>query len=181
MQYPSLQELYDKAEGEELLVLRRSPRSILGFIISALFSFIVVCLIVYNFGGLRLPIDLALFRFLGPHVLFIVPIGIGLEALRRFHNDLWIIERTRIIHKGGRIALNYSVPVIKFGDVRGKQVAQTVFGRIFDYGDIELGTAAHDDTELKIQGIRAPTKLVKLLDELTRDARSGGPDEFNRL
>ena len=152
--YPTADDLLT-SHDEPMLELKRSPRSMLGFLSLAAFLFIVVTIIVYFFGSYTFA-------------LYIVPIGFGVEAARRYHDDLYVFEDEKITHQGGRLSLQYSVPAIRYIDIRAISVTQSFTGRIFDYGNVELNTAAQDQGEVYLEGIRAPDELAYIVEEIRR-------------
>jgi len=166
--YPTLEEALQRKEQKEriLFQFRRSWYSILGYFITALLALLFTVLLIYLFGHLRIPTTVPVLRSLSVYFLLIVPIGIVLEGLRQYHDDLYIFEGERVIHKGGRLSINYAVPTIKYADLRSIGVHQSIFGRIFDYGDVILETAALDDSELSLGGVRHPFELAEFVDSL---------------
>jgi len=173
--YPTIDELTEKKKQDErvLFEFRRSWYSILGYFITSLLVLLVVLLLIYFLGHLRLPTEIPILSSLSVYYLLIVPIGIALEGLRQYHDDLYIFEKETVMHKGGRLSINYAVPTIKYFDLRSVEVRQSIFGRIFDYGDVVLETAALDDSELTIGGARHPFEIADLADSLRNLALSG--------
>jgi len=155
MQYPTSEQLL-KRNGKVLLQVHRSFRSFLDMIALAIFTFIVIALLTYLIGETRLPI-----RWLG-----LIPAGILLEIGRRYYDQLWVIERDRINHYCGRLSLSYSVPAVRYTDIRAITIDQNIIGRILDYGNIQIGTAGTDGFEMIIKGVRSPEILADVLDEL---------------
>lgn len=119
-------------------------------------------------------------KHLSPRLIAIIPLLILLELLRRLHNDLYIFGMHRLTHLRGRLSFSYNVPVIKYADIRAINVMQDFWGRVFNYGDIAIGTAAHDGNELVISGVNAPVELATLLDQLRSQSMSVEAQEFNR-
>lgn len=147
-------EKYKHPEQKILLEINRSPRSILGYILAALCPILIGYIFVQIFESWS-------YMWLATGSLFI-----ALEALRVYHDDLYVFDREKITHKGGRLSLTYEVPVIRYSDIRSIEVVQSVAGRLFDYGNISLGTASHEGEEMSIEGVRNPNELGIALDEL---------------
>ncbi len=163
--YPTIEELLSKAEGEKLLEVKRSLRSILSGVALFLGSLILVIVINIFFHESSLPL-----RWLG-----LIPLGVLVEIVRRYHDDLYVIEKHRVTNYSGRLSLNYNVPSVRFVDLRAINVRQDILGRIINYGNVELGTAAKDDVEMCIRGVIGPYELSLLIDELrsrSRDSES---------
>ncbi|MCB0328201.1 MAG: PH domain-containing protein [Bdellovibrionales bacterium] len=163
--YPRAEELLANTEGH-LLELKRSPRSMLGFFAWALFSALIVSVICYFFGSVRISYEIPVVNLLSTYWFFLFPIGVAIEGIRQYHDDLYILDREKVTHKGGRLSLEYSVPEIRYQDIRAVGVSQSFVGRLFDYGDVELNTAAQDQGELLLEGIRAPDELAELIEEI---------------
>ena len=164
--YPSFETLRDASDGPTLLKVSRSPRAIAGYIIAFLAASLVTYILIRVAGHLRIPGSIPVLSSLSVHILILVPIGIVVETVRKYHDDLYLFDKRRITHKGGRLSLRYNVPVIKYAHIRAIRVTQSVIGRILDYGDVELNTAAKHDSEIMIAGVRAPDELAKLIDQV---------------
>lgn len=117
--------------------------------------------------------------FLGVHVgaLWITPIILALETVRRYYNDLWIFDRYRVIHKKGRLSLTYNQPVVRYSHIRAITVSQSLLGRILNYGSIELGTAAQEDSEMIIAGVVCPRQFGELIDKMRLDIEKNAKKE----
>lgn len=144
---------------EPLMEIKRSPRSMLGLISCAGISTLVVTLIFFSASSEMMGSQFLL-------ALYLIPLGFAIESLRRYHDDLYIFERERIVHKGGRLSLQYSVPSIRYIDIRAITVNQSIYGRIFDYGSVELNTAAEDTSELILSGVRSPIELARVVEDI---------------
>ncbi len=163
-QYPSLEELISQQDGDNLLKLNRSFLSILSSIIALVIATAIVFnleVFIHNLED-RFPV----LSYLPYRWLSIIPVGFLLEVLRRWKNDLYVLGIHNLTRFGGRLSLNYAVPVIKYMDIRGITVKQGIFGRILNYGDILIGTAAADGNELALVGVNDPGELVELIEEL---------------
>ena len=169
MHYPLATELL-KTDQDTLLTLTRSARSLLKMIFFVVVSFIVVAVLMQIMSRYDLPV-----RWLG-----LLPAGILAETVRRYYDNVWVIGRDRVTHYRGRLSLSYAVPTVRYTDMRAINVDQDIWGRILDYGNVELGTAGTDGFELVLIGVRSPTRLAEMLDELrtasieSTHAASGG-------
>ncbi|MCB0352557.1 MAG: PH domain-containing protein [Bdellovibrionales bacterium] len=166
--------------GGSVLEVKRTWRSILGHLVSTLLAFLVVYVLIRLFGSARFETDLPIIRSLSVHWLLVVPLLFLAETLRVHHDDLYIFEKTKVTHQGGRLSLTYSVPVIYYRDIRSITVRQSLWGRIFDYGIIELSTAAQGETEMFIEGVGTPDELAVLVDELRVLNRKRNLEELGR-
>jgi hypothetical protein len=150
--YPTADELLETSD-EGVLFLHRSFRSSVGLmaLIAASVYGVVYCIV--EFGSE--------FRWLA-----LIPVGLVLVLAHRFVNDLYIITRDKIVHQQGRVSLRYSVPTIRCIDLRSISVDQTLWGRILNYGNLSLATAAQSGPELVMSHVVAPSELAKLIDDL---------------
>lgn len=169
--YPTAEELAAFAarapdeDRNQLLTLRRSVWSILSgltFLIIAIAAVYVLSVIFRDWT----PPDYPVVRHLSIRWIAVVPVAIMLELVRRYHDDLYVIGIDRALHLSGRLSLNFNVPSIHFAHVRCLTIRQDILGRIFNYGDIAIGTAGHDGNEMVIGGILAPRELADLIREL---------------
>lgn len=164
--YPDIQTLTSQTKDVKILEVKRSFRSILSSLMLFFFSIIALVVLNYFFYDLQPPQNIPFIRHLSVRWLAIVPIGILVEIIRRYHDDLYVFERHRVTHLEGRLSLNYFVPAVKYIDIRGITVDQDIWGRIFDYGTISLGTAGQEGEELILTGVRDPRGLAMLIDQL---------------
>jgi len=164
MTYPDPATLVDQPQGSRLLEVRRSPRSLLGLI----FLFIGLVLVTFFSSHLVQQYQELNQILAGFDVRYVAlfPALVLLELLRRYHNDLYIFSNNRVTHLHGRFSLAYHVPVVKYADIRSINVFQTVWGRILNYGDVVIGTAAQQGYELTITGVKDPERLAYLIDSL---------------
>ena len=96
----------------------------------------------------------------------LVPIGMLIEIVRCYNDDLYVLERERIVHHAGLLSWTYHVPSIRYYDIRAVQVSQGIIGRIFNFGDVELSTAAQDRSELIITGIHNPLEFCQTVEDM---------------
>ncbi len=168
MNYPRLQDLLEVSDPEKILEVRRSLYSILSSFFLFLFAALVVILINKWLPGARLPFQLPVIGSPSARWLALIPAGVLIEILRKYHDDLYLFSLDKVTHLDGRLSLSYSVPTIKFAHIRAITIRQDIWGRIFDYGNVELETAAKDKAEVVIGGIRHPRALGRLIEELRR-------------
>lgn len=64
--------------------------------------------------------------------------------------------------------ISRSVVQVRVADIRGMSFRQGIFGRLFGYGDVVLGTAATADAELVMRAVSSPAALVDEIDALRR-------------
>ena len=61
------------------------------------------------------------------------------------------------------MALNKNVASVRYEDIRYVDVRQTVVGRMFDFGDIEIGTAGTEGIEVLLGGVAAPYDIREVI------------------
>ncbi len=136
-----------------MLVIHRSFRSSLGLIAILGISIAGVMYTIVSHGS-----D---YRWTA-----VLPVVLVLELVRRYINDRYIITRDQVVHQQGRVSLRYSVPSIRCIDLRALSVDQTLWGRILNFGNLGLATAAQSGIEVFMSGIVAPAELAQLIDDL---------------
>ena len=178
--YPTISELleHQKTSGsDQFLEIRRSFRSIMSHMVWFGISVIIIVLINIFFGNSEFVHSTPILNYISLRGLAIIPIAILLEILRKHQDNLYLFDLHRITQHAGRLSLNYAVPVIRYVDIRGIAVHQDIFGRIFDYGNVELGTAAEEGSEVVLTGVRAPRELARLVDILRSNSVEQGIKE----
>lgn len=174
--YPSFETILSGPDKNNLLHVKRSIRSVLPLV----FWFLGSLAVVYFFCELSEdPNYEFLFRWISPRWLGIVPALFLLEILRRRFDDLYVFSDQRVQKFQGRISLSYSVPTVTYIDIRSLSVVQTIWGRILNYGDILIGTAAQADEEMRIAGVLAPNELLNLLDRFRTESTRNNKFDAN--
>lgn len=178
--YPPFERVISGRSTDRLLEVNRSLLSILSSFALFFFSALAVYLLNYFFYDFRIPVDVPLINQVSTRWLAVVPAIILLEIVRKYHDDLYLFGRERITHLEGRLSLTSSVPSLKYTDIKAIMIHQDILGRIFDYGDIALGSSAQDGNELTIAGVRGPVALASLIERfrqynLVQSAAPGNP------
>jgi uncharacterized membrane protein YdbT with pleckstrin-like domain len=174
--YPQFRDIIESADREQLLAVKRSLRSIIPNMFYFLCATAVVGVLEYYLYDVEMP-DLPVIRHLSIRWLALIPIIFLLEIIRRYHDDLYIFGEHRLTHLEGRLSLSYSVPMINYSDVRAITVQQDIFGRILDYGTLQIGTAAVEGNEVTIAGVRSPVELAAIIDEFRSYSKSKRNDD----
>ena len=167
MGYPTATELIEGSESGRQLVIHRSLYSLF----STLFYFFVslggVYIYEFYFTSPTKPLILRLF----PGWPLLIPLFFLVLTIYQYINDEWIINAQRVEHQHGRISIHLTITIAMFMDLRGIEVSQTLLGRIFDFGSIELETSAQEGAELGLVNVPHPEKLASLFDELRTQLR----------
>ena len=122
-------------ENERILLVTRQH----GFVLfSSIFAEIVVTLIVIaGISALTAMVNpLAGFGFL----LLLIPLAIMLRDILAWNNHQYIVTNRRVIQSSG--IFNKDVVDSSLEKVNDVKMTQTFFGRLFDYGDVEILTAS---------------------------------------
>jgi len=125
----------------------------------------------YFYYAWDLPEKLPFLRGFSPRWLTLIPLIFLAEVFRKYHDDLYIFGTHKITHQRGRLSLSYKVPVVKYLDIRSITVIQDIWGRILDFGNIEISTAAQQGPEMVVTGVRAPEDLALLVEDLRNYSR----------
>ena len=164
--YPDARQLLAGQDPERLLEVRRALVSILSQMMYFFGALIVVALLNWYWGDFQFSQDMPVLRHFSLRWLFVLPLGLLVEIVRRYQDDLYVFGRDKVTHYNGRLSLSLHVPSIKYADIRGISVFQDIWGRILNYGDIALDTAAQKEVDILICGVAAPDRLALLVEEL---------------
>ena len=183
--YPTIEELLaphgKQVENDTVLLkVRRSLRSIIAGGLLFILTLAIVILLNYKLANANLLYYVWPSVFVSIRWLSIIPALIFLELVRKYNNDLYTFTLHTLTRYSGRLSLNFSVPNIRFIDIRAVIVHQSIWGRIFGYGDVELDTAAQEKTELYIEAIADPESLSNLIEAFRQYSLSlASPDDPN--
>lgn len=155
---------FHEGGSEVILTLHRSILSLLGGILLFAALTVLICTLSYYLVTPESSSSTTYFV----RVLAVLPALVLLEVLRRYFNDLWVVKTDVIEHHKGRIALSYSVPVIDYADIREVMTSQKLYARILGFGDVFIGTAAHEGWEMVIHGVADPKRIQQMIDDLRR-------------
>ena len=121
-------------ENERILLITRQHAFVL---ISSIIAEIVVALIVFvAIAALTMFNPVAAFGFL----LALVPLSIMLRDILVWTNHEYIVTNRRVIQISG--IFNKNVVDSSLEKVNDVKMTQSFFGRLFDYGDVEILTAS---------------------------------------
>lgn len=165
--YPVLEDFVKCREAGESFYVRRALRSILSEVGWFLISILAIAAISYYDSLNAIYRSIPILGLISPRWLAIIPVAILLEILRQLLNDLYVFDISEFRSYKGRIALNYNVPAVKYSDIKAIVIRQDIMGRLLNYGDVLIGTAAHSGFETSLDGVYAPESLATLLRALT--------------
>jgi hypothetical protein len=160
-----IEEWIRESDKDELLTLKRPFRanmSLIIYFILAIAGVIGVFIALKRIG----PPAPSVFRYVSPRWLTLLPLGILLEMVRQHFDHLYVFAHNKLTKIEGRYSFRYNVPSIKYSDIKGIVVEQSFWGRVFNYGDVHLGTAAQEQSELIMESIGDPYRIAELVEQL---------------
>jgi len=150
-------------------VWRSELKLLLLFIVSSIFSVAgswyfpatVIKGALFTLAGWRVECALP--------VLWLIPASIIVLATFRIYNVRYVLT-SRGIDCYDWVLGPQSVMSIRYEDIRSIETEQSILGRMFDVGDVLIGTAAQSSVEVIFHGIAAPTDVQQLV-QRERDRR----------
>ncbi len=138
-------------------------------VLSNKFTFLTLHGYLFSFAGYQV--------YLAFPVLWLIPISYLFSCIFKIYNVIYRVDNRGIESCSGRLSMKQSVNRVRYEDIRGIDINQTIIERMLDVGSIEIGTAASADNEVLLYGIDAPYEIKDML-ERERDARlrSSQPD-----
>ena len=178
--YPPFDELLRSPDSKDVLRAKRSVLSILSQCAKVFLSTALVVAINAAFDGVaRLSLIFSILPDISLRWLGVLPAFLLLNAIREYHDDLYVFGLHGVTEYQGRLSLNKRVPHVKYSDILSLRVHQDPWGRIFNYGNIDLDTAADTGVEIVVEGVSSPDELCRLVERLRlHSIRSGMADEI---
>ena len=84
-------------------------------------------------------------------------VGIMIGASYTVYSDV-VVARVGVIAR--------SVSQVRVADIRGMSLRQSLVGRLLNYGDVVVGTAATADAEIVMRSVSSPSKVIDAIDAL---------------
>ena len=84
--------------------------------------------------------------------------------IARWRSGRYTVTTERISEQRGLIA-NY-LNEIRIIDIRGTNIRQSIFQRIFGIGSVEISSAADGIQDVKFTGIKNPNKIREMIHDL---------------
>ena len=167
--YPRLRTFDDN----QIIFVRPTLRSLWPWILLTLISCVVI---------LTLAIEVPELHNFGFISFIVLPIGLFLELLRRYYNNVYTITPNSVIQVSGRLSFSVHNWRVLHKDIRAIHVSQTLLGRLMNFGTVRLYTAATDGPELCLSGVANPMLLAQKLEylrgELVSESRFSKNCEF---
>ena len=121
-------------ENEQIILITRQHWFRL---VSAIIAEIIATIVIIVVVTIALPINPLI--ALG-YLALILPLGHGIYDFLKWWNVEYVVTNRRVIHLSG--VLNKDVTDSSLEKVNDVKMEQSVFGRIFGYGDVEILTAS---------------------------------------
>lgn len=102
-------------------------------------------------------------------LLWVIPLFIVALATFRIYNVRYKLT-SRGIDCYDWVLGPQSVMSIRYEDIRSIETEQSILGRMFDVGDVLIGTAAQSTVEVVFKGVACPTDVQQLI-QRERDRR----------
>lgn len=164
MVYPTFEEISNRVGEKELFATYRSFNSLIPlivlFVVLVIMSYALTSFFTDGVGG-----SVAKYLKFSPRWFAVPPALILLEIIRRRFNDKYILGREILQHIGGRIALRYYIHVIKYSDIRAVNVVQSFWGRMLNFGTLEVSTAAQGEGDVFFYGVKGPEELAQIIEQ----------------
>lgn len=95
--------------------------------------------------------------------LIIPPVLIVIKVLFSIYNYRFIIDRNGLESQEGLLWLNLRQPRLRFEDIKGIEVTQSLLERFLAVGDIRIGSAAvgREEGEVCFRGIANPRRVQR--------------------
>jgi len=103
-------------------------------------------------------------------VFWLMPFGVAADLLYRIFNVRYEIHPTFIEGRTGVLSFSQNLVRIRYEDVRGVESDQGILGRLLNYGDVQIGTAASSGMEIVMYGVLAPKEICDMI-QRERDKR----------
>lgn len=110
---------------------------------------------LFSLGGVRVDLGLPLFWFLPA-------IALG-TAMYRIYNVRYKLDNRGIESRTGILALQQRSNIIRYEDIRGIEVRQTILERALDIGSVDIGTASTGGVEVRLSGIACPHDVHSMI------------------
>jgi len=142
-------------------VFRRTPLAFLPEIALFLILLTAALVVPVMYPNTIQEINIGIRFSLSLSALF--PLVFGSFLLHRLYNSRYIVgpESVRATH--GVFSFKREDSEIQVADIRGIEVHRNLYGRIFNVGSLEIGTAAHYRKEILIKHVYDPSFIRDII------------------
>lgn len=150
-----IEALNSKLESGEAWVFHRSPRSVLPeFLILSLLT-LGAAVLTANYPALSQKVDFILSKSFSLPAL--IPLIYLAYVIHRLRDSRYTVTADRVRATHGRLSFRKQDHEIDIADIRGVEIDRPFLGRLLNYGNLEIGTAAHQGEEIIVEGIFDPS------------------------
>ena len=110
---------------------------------------------LFSIGGEQLFLRLPLLWFL--------PAAALSTALLRIYDVRYVLDGDGIEARTGIISLNQQVTRLRYEDIRSVEFKQSIWERLLDIGELEIGTAATSGVEIVLHGAACPGEVQNMI------------------
>lgn len=153
-----------------LLLILVGITSVLAVVLSRRMPSSVIYGELFQWGDSRIMLWLPLWWF--------VPCGLALLCIARIYDVHYVLDNRGIIATEGILQLQQRITRVEFLDIRSVEMSQTLWERFLNIGNVEVGTAASSNMEMKLTGIADPLS-TKILIQECRDKVGAEHPQFN--
>lgn len=161
---------FDQHSFRQRIVLHRSPVALIFEMLPFVLLLCGAYVVASGLGRVLSPQISGVLADPAGHAFNMARVGLVLEGLRRYYNDVFILGERRVAHHGGRLWIKLHSVNVKYIDIRELEIKQSIFGRIFDFGTVLVNTASKSESEVQLINIHHPEKYMNLINE-RRDIR----------
>lgn len=108
-----------------------------------------------SWGDLEITLQLPLFWLMPCYILII--------GILRIYDVRYIIDSRGLEAKVGILRLNQTITRVLYSDIRSAETDQSLIERLFNVGDVEIGTAATAQIEVIFRGVAAPREVQNII------------------
>lgn len=101
--------------------------------------------------------------FLTLPVFWLAPFLILSLGIFGIYNTKYSLEPDGVFSLEGILSFSQKSYKVRYEDIKSVEMHQTLLGRIFDYGDIKVGSAALGSVEINFRGVASPLEVQEMI------------------
>lgn len=110
---------------------------------------------VISWGDKRLDLNLPLFALMP-----VIALG---DLIARIYDVRYTLDAEGIEARIGIISLSQRIIRLRYEDVRLVEFDQSLMERALDIGEVQIGTAASAEVEMRMYGVSSPREIQKMI------------------
>ncbi len=160
--------------GDDSIIIRRVWRSQIGTVV----VYIVLCVLsvwlsekfpvsrvdgyLFEIFGYKLYATLPLFSLL--------PLAALVSLTLPIYDGYMTVDKRGVELRTGILSLRQKIIRVRYEDIRGVEIGQSLLERLLDYGTVGIGSAATESVEIMFGGVGSPGGIQDLI-QTERDRR----------